>query len=334
MITRSLRLQQPPYWQTLLSQAITEPEQLLHELRLPQSLLPVAARASSEFKLRVPRGFLARMRQGDPDDPLLRQILPLGEELHSVPGYSTDPLDELDTMPAAGVLHKYRGRVLLTLTGACAIHCRYCFRRHYPYNEANPTRDHDKTIDYLRRQPEVREVILSGGDPLTLSDSRLAGLVSSIETIARVKRLRIHSRLPIVLPERIDPSLLEWMSATRLQIVLVIHSNHANELDANVDRAMNRLRQAGVTLLNQSVLLRGINDRPGDLVDLSERLFAADVLPYYLHQLDPVQGAAHFSVSDRDARLLVEEMRRQLPGYLVPRLVREHPGRASKTPLY
>jgi len=334
MITRSLRLQQPPHWQTLLSQAITEPEQLLHELRLPQSLLPVAARASTEFKLRVPRGFLARMRQGDPDDPLLRQILPLGEELHSVPGYSTDPLDELDTMPAAGVLHKYRGRVLLTLTGACAIHCRYCFRRHYPYNEANPTRDHDKTIDYLRRQPEVREVILSGGDPLTLSDSRLAGLVSSIETIARVKRLRIHSRLPIVLPERIDPSLLEWMSATRLQIVLVIHSNHANELDANVDRAMNRLRQAGVTLLNQSVLLRGINDRPGDLVDLSERLFAADVLPYYLHQLDPVQGAAHFSVSDRDARLLVEEMRRQLPGYLVPRLVREHPGRASKTPLY
>jgi EF-P beta-lysylation protein EpmB len=333
MIPRSLRLQQPPHWQTLLSQAITEPEKLLRELRLPKSLLPVAVRASSEFKLRVPRGFLARMRQGDPHDPLLRQILPLGEELHSVPGYSTDPLAELDAMPTAGVLHKYRGRVLLTLTGACAIHCRYCFRRHYPYKDANPTREHDKTIDYLRRQPELREVILSGGDPLTLSDSRLAGLVSSIETIAQVKRLRIHSRLPIVLPERIDPSLLEWMSATRLQIVLVIHSNHANELDANVDRAMNRLRQAGVTVLNQSVLLRGINDRPGVLVDLSERLFEADVLPYYLHQLDAVQGAAHFSVSDRDARLLVEEMRRQLPGYLVPRLVREHPGQASKSPL-
>lgn len=333
MIPRSLRLQQPPHWQTLLSQAITEPEKLLRELRLPKSLLPVAVRASSEFKLRVPRGFLARMRRGDPHDPLLRQILPMGEELQCVPGYSTDPLAELDTMPTAGVLHKYRGRVLLTLTGACAIHCRYCFRRHYPYNDANPTREHDKTIDYLRRQPELREVILSGGDPLTLSDSRLAGLVSSIETIDQVKRLRIHSRLPIVLPERIDPSLLEWMSATRLQIVLVIHSNHANELDANVDRAMNRLRQAGVTVLNQSVLLRGINDRPGVLVDLSERLFEADVLPYYLHQLDAVQGAAHFSVSDRDARLLVEEMRRQLPGYLVPRLVREHPGQASKSPL-
>jgi len=333
MITRSLRLRQPPHWQTLLSQAITEPETLLRELGLPKSLLPVAVRASSEFKLRVPRGFLARMRHGDPHDPLLRQILPLGEELHSVPGYSTDPLEELDTMPAAGVLHKYQGRVLLTLTGACAIHCRYCFRRHYPYNDANPTREHDRTIHYLRRQPELREVILSGGDPLTLSDSRLASLVSSIETITRVKRLRIHSRLPVVLPERINPSLLEWMSATRLQIVLVIHSNHANELGATVDRAMNQLRSAGVTLLNQSVLLRGINDRPGILVDLSERLFEADVLPYYLHQLDPVQGAAHFSVSDRDARRLVEDMRRQLPGYLVPRLVREHPGQAAKTPL-
>jgi len=333
MITRSLRLQQPPPWQTTLSQAITEPQQLLRELRLPQSLLPLALRASSAFKLRVPRGFLARMRQGDPHDPLLRQVLPLGEELHRTPGYSLDPLAELNTMPAAGVLHKYQGRVLLTLTGACAIHCRYCFRRHYPYNDANPRRDHDKTIDYLRRQPALREVILSGGDPLSVSDSRLAGLVASIETIAQVKRLRIHSRLPIVVPERIDPSLLEWMSATRLQIVLVIHSNHANELDSNVDRAMKQLRQTGVTLLNQSVLLRGINDRPGVLVDLSERLFEADVLPYYLHQLDPVQGAAHFAVGDQDARILIEEMRGQLPGYLVPRLVREHPGQASKSPL-
>ena len=333
MITRSLRLQQPPLWQTLLGQAITDPEQLLRELGLPLSLLPAAAQASAAFKLRVPSGFLARMRRGDPHDPLLRQILPLGEELRAVPGFSTDPLDEWSGMPAAGVLHKYRGRVLLTVTGACAVHCRYCFRRHYPYNDANATREHNKTIDYLRQQPEVTEVILSGGDPLTLSDARLAGLVSSIESIGRVKRLRIHSRLPIVLPERIDQSLLDWLSATRLQIVLVIHSNHANELDANVDRAMNQLRLAGVTLLNQSVLLRGVNDRPGVLVALSERLLQSDVLPYYLHQLDPVQGAAHFSVSDRDAKLLVAEMRRQLPGYLVPRLVREHPGQASKSPL-
>jgi L-lysine 2,3-aminomutase len=333
MITRSLRLQQPPLWQILLSQAITDPQQLLLELGLPQNLLPAAARASAAFKLRVPRGFLARMRQGDPHDPLLKQILPLGEECHSVPGYSTDPLAEMDTMPAAGVLHKYHGRVLLTLTGACAIHCRYCFRRHYPYNDANPRREQDRTIDYLRRQTDVREVILSGGDPLTLSDSRLADLVSSMDGIARLKRLRIHSRLPIVLPERVDPPLLEWMSATRLQVIVVIHSNHANELDASVIRAMNQLRQAGATLLNQSVLLRGINDRTDVLAALSERLFEADILPYYLHQLDPVQGAAHFAVNDRDAIRLVEGMRCRLPGYLVPRLVREHPGQASKSPL-
>jgi EF-P beta-lysylation protein EpmB len=333
MITRSLQLRQPPRWQASLAEAITDPEQLLHALSLPKDLLPPAIQASSAFKLRVPRGFLARMRPGDPGDPLLRQILPLGEELHTVAGYSADPLAELDTMPTAGVLHKYRGRVLLTLTGACAIHCRYCFRRHYPYGDANPRRDHDKTVDYLRSHAEVEEVILSGGDPLSLPDARLADLVSSIESVPQVKRLRIHSRMPIVLPDRVDTSLLEWLSATRLQVVMVVHSNHANELDSNVDEAMAQLRQAGITLLNQSVLLRGVNDTPSTLVRLSERLFEADVLPYYLHQLDPVQGAAHFAVSDTDARILVEEMRARLPGYLVPLLVRERPGQASKSPL-
>ena len=333
MITRSLQLQQPPRWQFLLGQAITDPQELLRELGLPPSLLPDAVRASSSFKMRVPRGFLARMRRGDPRDPLLLQVLPLADELRPVAGYSTDPLAEHNNMPAAGVLHKYEGRVLLTLTGACAVHCRYCFRRHYPYHEANPVREYDKTLEYLRRQTDISEVILSGGDPLAWSDTRLADLVASIESIARVKRLRIHSRLPIVLPERIDASLLEWMSTTSLQIVLVIHSNHANELDGPVDRALNRLRQAGVTLLNQSVLLHGVNDQAGALVDLSERLFAAQVLPYYLHQLDPVQGAAHFAVSDQHARRLVEDLRRRLPGYLVPRLVREHPGQPSKSPL-
>lgn len=333
MITRSLQLRQPPHWQTSLAEAITDPEQLLLALRLPKDLLPPAVAASSAFKLRVPRGFLARMRPGDPRDPLLRQILPLDEELRTVAGYSADPLAELNSMPRAGVLHKYRGRVLLTLTGACAVHCRYCFRRHYPYGDANPRRDHDKTIDYLRSHPEVEEVILSGGDPLSLPDARLAALVSSVESVPQVKRLRIHSRIPIVLPERIDASLLEWLSATRLRIIMVVHSNHANELDSSVDEAMAQLRHAGATLLNQSVLLRGVNDSPITLVQLSERLFEANVLPYYLHQLDPVQGAAHFAVGDADARILVEEMRGRLPGYLVPLLVREHPGQTSKSPL-
>ena len=333
MITRSIQLQQSQGWQTLLGQAITDPEELLQELRLPVSLLPAALQACSAFRLRVPRGFVARMRPGDPDDPLLRQVLPLGDELIVAPGYSSDPLAELDAMPAPGVLHKYRKRVLLTMTGACAVHCRYCFRRHYPYSDANPTREYRQTLDYLKRQADVNEVILSGGDPLTLSDRRLAGLVTELEAVPQLQRLRIHSRVPVVLPQRINPELLAWMTATRLQVVLVIHSNHANEIDTRVSAAMQQLHAAGITLLNQSVLLRGVNDRAATLVDLSEKLFAAHVLPYYLHQLDAVLGAAHFRVDDRKARALMEEIRTSLPGYLVPQLVREQPGHPSKTPV-
>jgi len=331
MITRSLQLQQPQDWQTLLGQAITDPEQLLRILLLPANLLPAALRASSGFRLRVPRGFVARMHPGDPDDPLLRQVLPLGDELVVAPGYSGDPLNELDAMPAPGLLHKYQKRVLLTMTGACAVHCRYCFRRHYPYSDANPTREIRQTLDYLHGQTDVNEVILSGGDPLTLSDRRLADLVTELETVPQLQRLRIHSRVPVVLPERINSDLLAWMTTTRLQVVLVIHSNHANEIDTRVTTAMQQLHAAGITLMNQSVLLHGVNDKVETLVDLSEKLFAAHVLPYYLHQLDPVQGAAHFSVDDRKARILMEEVRNSLPGYLVPQLVREQPGYPSKS---
>lgn len=325
--------QQPPRWQTLLSQAITDPVELLHELGLPGALLPAAVRAGRSFRLRVPRGFVARMHRQDPRDPLLRQVLPLGEELHDVAGYSSDPLQELNAMPAPGLLHKYRGRVLLTTTGACAVHCRYCFRRHYPYAEANPNREQQQILDYLRRHTEINEVILSGGDPLTLSDTRLRQLVETLETIPHLQRLRIHSRVPVVLPERVDNELLAWLQITRLQTVMVIHSNHANEIDAAVRDAMSRLQTTGISLLNQSVLLRGVNDRADVLAALSERLIAAGVLPYYLHQLDPVQGAAHFSVSDKTAKELVKQLITELPGYLVPRLVREQAGQPAKTPL-
>ncbi|GMQ83643.1 MAG: EF-P beta-lysylation protein EpmB [Gammaproteobacteria bacterium] len=317
----------------MLGQAITDPEDLLRELHLPVSLLPAALQAGSGFRLRVPRGFVARMQPGNPDDPLLRQVLPLGEELVVAPGYSSDPLAELDAMPAPGLLHKYRKRVLLTMTGACAVHCRYCFRRHYPYSDANPMREYRQTLDYLLGQADVNEVILSGGDPLTLPDRRLADLVTELETVPQLQRLRIHSRVPVVLPERINPELLDWMATTRLQVVLVIHCNHADEIDTSVAAAMQQLHTAGITLLNQSVLLRGVNDRAATLADLSEKLFAVHVLPYYLHQLDPVLGAAHFSVDDRKARALMEEMRRSLPGYMVPQLVREQPGHPSKTPV-
>ncbi len=324
---------QTPRWQSLLAQAITDPAQLLRELALPPRLLPAALRAGDSFRLRVPRGFVARMRPGDAHDPLLRQVLPLDAELETVAGYSSDPLDELNAMPVPGLLHKYRSRVLLTTTGACAVHCRYCFRRHYPYAEANPNRALERTLDYLRRHTEVEEVILSGGDPLTLADERLGRLFAQLAPITHLRRLRIHSRVPVVLPERIDAGLLAVLRASRLQVVLVIHSNHANEIDAAVVAAMQRLRAVGVSLLNQSVLLRGVNDCARALSHLSERLFAAGVQPYYLHQLDPVQGAAHFAVSDAEAKYIVDQMVNTISGYLVPRLVREVPERAGKTPL-
>jgi EF-P beta-lysylation protein EpmB len=334
MIPRSPGSQQLARWQTLLGQAITDPRELLRELELPQHLLPAARQAAAGFRLQVPHGFVRPMRRGDPEDPLLRQVLPVTGELEHTSGYSLDPLHEQQSMPAPGVLHKYHGRVLLTLTGACAVHCRYCFRRHYPYSDANAGRASAQgAIDYLHRHPEVEEIILSGGDPLSLSDSRLQGLVARLTSIRHLKRLRIHSRLPVVLPERIDRGLLNWVSTPRFRVVLVIHCNHANEIDAQVHNAMDQLRTAGVTLLNQSVLLRGVNDRLDVLLELSERLFEVGVLPYYLHQLDPVQGAAHFAVSQETGRQLIDAMRARLPGYLVPRMVREDPGQPSKTPL-
>jgi EF-P beta-lysylation protein EpmB len=334
MITRSLQRQQPAHWQTLLGQCITDVETLWQMLDLPLSLLPQARSAARQFRLRVPAGFVHRMGKGDPNDPLLRQILPLGEELVETPDYSTDPLEEMDAMPVPGLLHKYPGRVLLTLTGACAVNCRYCFRRHYPYSDANPAREHwPATLEYLAQREQINEVILSGGDPLTLTDARLASMTKDLASIPHIATLRLHSRVPVVLPERIDSSLLDWMSASRLRIALVIHCNHANEIDTSVTHALKQLKSADVTLLNQSVLLKGINDDAESLCELGHRLFEAGVLPYYLHQLDAVQGAAHFAVSDTRAHQLMDKIRSLLPGYLVPRLVRESPGESAKTPL-
>lgn len=336
MIPRSPCQQQPQTapWQELLADAITNPDELLALLNLPRSLLEPARIAAVQFKLRVPSGFVAKMSPGERDDPLLLQVLPLAEELLPADGYSTDPLAEIDAMVVPGLLHKYHGRILLTVTGACAIHCRYCFRRHYPYAEASPVRENlPRTLRYLHQHSEINEVILSGGDPLNLSDQRLSDLVKQLESVPHITRLRIHSRLPVVLPERIDDELLKWISATRLKVVLVIHANHPNEIDAALTQAMHKLHSVGVTLLNQSVLLRKVNDDAKVLTELSQRLFDAEVLPYYLHQLDSVQGAAHFAISDKTATRLIDEVRTRLPGYLVPRLVRESPHQAAKTPL-
>ena len=332
MIPRTAVLQHTPAWQRALAQAIQDPGELLRLLQL-ETQLPVATDPQAlQFPLRVPRGFAARMRVGDPLDPLLRQVLPLDAEGRPVPGFSTDPLAEQAAMPVPGVLHKYRGRVLLTLTGACAVHCRYCFRRHFPYNDANPAPTQwEAALDYLRQQPDIHEVLLSGGDPLALSDRRLAGLVRQLEAIPHLKRLRIHTRLPVVLPERVNADLLAWLADCRLTRVLVIHANHAQEIDAPVTGALAELRRTGTQLLNQAVLLRGVNDTVTALSDLSETLIGAGVQPYYLHLLDRVAGTAHYEVPDREARSLLRSLQARLPGYLVPRLAREEPGADAKT---
>ncbi|HUM90603.1 MAG TPA: EF-P beta-lysylation protein EpmB [Candidatus Competibacter sp.] len=334
MILTKTDSRQVPRWQQELARAITEPAELLRELALDLALLPAARAAAARFPLRVPRGFVARMRQGDPDDPLLRQVLPLAAELSPVPGFMADPVDDQAARAAPGVLHKYHGRVLLIATGACAIHCRYCFRREFPYSENHAGGDSWRpALNYLSQDRSLREVILSGGDPLSLSDRRLGALLAELERIPHLERLRIHSRQPIVLPERVDDGLLDLLARTRLRPILVIHANHPREIDDTVRRVLERLAGIGVTLLNQSVLLRGVNDTVPTLVELSEVLFTARVLPYYLHLLDRVQGAAHYEVNETEASTIMEVLRQRLPGYLVPRLVREQPGQLAKTPL-
>jgi EF-P beta-lysylation protein EpmB len=333
MIPRIQSPEQRPRWQKLLAQAVNSTDELLRILQIDPAQLKTPP-LDNKFPLRVPRGFVQRMRKGDCRDPLLLQVLPVQEEAQTVAGFVPDPLDELDSMPVPGLLHKYQGRALLTTTGACAIHCRYCFRRHFPYIDANPLADQwQQSIDYIAQHSDITELILSGGDPLTLTDARLHSLTDRLVNIQHLHTLRIHTRLPVVLPERVDTGLLSWLASQQLKVVLVIHCNHPNEIDATVCEAMTRLRRAGVTLLNQSVLLRGINDNGATLIRLSEQLFAAGVLPYYLHQLDKVEGAAHFEVDNTSARQLVAEMATSLPGYLLPRLVQEVPGSAGKTPL-
>lgn len=321
-------------WQQELASAITDPAELLKALDLPEQLLPAAYKASKLFALKVPAAYLRRMRPADPCDPLLRQVLPLDLELDDIPGFSADPVGDQAAMASPGLLQKYHGRALLLTTGTCAVHCRYCFRREFPYAEANPARSEwQQALAYLNDTPSVNEIILSGGDPLTLSDGRLQTLITALDAIPHLQRLRLHSRLPVVLPNRVTTQLCTTLAKTRLQTVMVLHSNHANEIDSSVSTACQRLADSGTTLLNQAVLLAGINDTATQQVNLSESLFAAGVLPYYLHQLDKVRGAAHFAVNDPQAARLMEEIRRQLPGYLVPRLVRETAGAKSKLPL-
>lgn len=325
---------QPPRWQQAWREAVRDPAELLSLLGLDGLADRVSAEATAQFPLRVPRGFIARMRHGDPDDPLLRQVLPLDDEMRPVPGFALDAVGDSTARAGTGVIQKYQGRSLLVATGSCAVHCRYCFRRHFPYAEETAARDGwREAVALIRADASIDEVLLSGGDPLSLATSKLAELTDALAGIPHLKRLRIHSRLPMVLPERVDDALVDWLAALPWPVAFVIHANHANEFDASVDAALSRLRQAGVQLLNQAVLLRGVNDSVDALADLSERCFAAGVLPYYLHQLDRVAGVAHFEIGDAQALALHAALAARLSGYLVPRLVREVPGDTGKRPL-
>lgn len=325
-----------PRWQQLWREAVREPRELLSLLGLDALArdLAVSDAAAMQFPLRVPRGFVARMRHGDPHDPLLRQVLPLDAEMQPMPGFSLDAVGDAAARAGHGVIRKYRGRALLVSTGSCAIHCRYCFRRHFPYAEETAAASGwREAVEIIRADAGIDEVILSGGDPWSLATPKLAELTDALATIPHLKRLRVHTRLPVVLPERVDDALVAWLAALPWPVTVVLHANHANEFDAAVDEALARLRGTGALLLNQAVLLRGVNDSVDALAGLSERGHAAGVLPYYLHQLDRVQGAAHFEVPDDTALALHRALAARLSGYLVPRLVREVAGDPGKRPL-
>lgn len=315
-----------PAWQAAVRDAVRDPAELAALLELPLD----RPSGALDFPLLVPRGFVARMRKRDWNDPLLLQVWPQTAESIAVPGFGDDPVRE-QGLAAGGVIRKYPGRALLIASGACPIHCRYCFRRGFPYQDQLAARgDWNAAIDALAERPGTYEAILSGGDPLTLSNRRLAELLAKLAATA-VRTVRIHTRFPVVVPERIDAELLALLAAAPLRTVVVVHCNHANELDDHVAAALRALRRSVVALLNQSVLLKGVNDDETALAALSERLFACEVLPYYLHLLDPVAGAAHFDVDAATGRALVARLRARLPGYLVPRLARETPGELSKT---
>jgi len=332
-ITKTSIADRRPVWQQQLRDAVSDISELERLLELPIGSLEPGANRPKVFPLLVPRGFIDRMRKGDPSDPLLRQVLPTPDEDNQQTGYCCDPLAE-QRLARNGSISKYPGRALLITTGACPVHCRYCFRREFPYPRHTASRDHwQPAIEAIRETPGVREVILSGGDPLSLGNRQLMRLIECIEALPKIETLRIHTRYPIVLPARIDDGLIEILEATRLKTVVVVHSNHPAEIDDSVAAAARSLKHGVDYILNQSVLLRDINDSVETLIQLSQRLLGLGIVPYYLHLLDRVSGTAHFDVDEEKAAALIAAMRRQAPGYLIPTLVRDQVGELSKTPI-
>lgn len=320
-------------WQKDLSQVITDPKKLLSLLDIEPLEYLQHFKAKQLFPVRVPLPFIKRMKKGDFNDPLLKQVMPLSSEFVVSEGFMTDPLEEHDTV-AEGLLHKYKNRVLMIVRAGCAVNCRYCFRRHFPYQDNSPNKQRwQQALTYINNHEEISEVIFSGGDPLMAKDDYLAWLVKQIEAIPHVKRLRIHTRLPVVIPNRITKELVNLLSQTRLKATMVFHINHTNEIDDDFAKALEPLREARIPLFNQSVLLNGVNDDSDILIELSEKMFDIGITPYYLHLFDPVQGAAHFDVSEKKAITIVNEMLANLPGFLMPKLVREIAGQTNKTPI-
>ena len=327
-------LSQQNNWQHLLAQAIRDPDALIDYLELPKKPFYNADQANKNHQLLAPLGYLDKIQKGNWDDPLLKQILPIEDEMLDVKGYVSDPVGDLNASLTAGVLQKYQGRALIITTGTCAVHCRYCFRKEYPYAEAKPAINNwQQVIETISHDPSLHEIILSGGDPLILSDQRLISLCQQLAAIPHIKTLRFHTRIPVVLPQRIDTHFLHWFSALPIKKVVVIHANHANEIDPLVGDKLRALANTGAIVLNQSVLLKGVNDSVEALENLSQQLFHYQTLPYYLHLLDKVKGTAHFDIQQQQALLLMEELRHRLPGYLVPKLVREVSGKRPKSPI-
>ena len=328
--TQPLTLQ--PSWQTDLSQSCSSIDKLLDYLQLNAQQLSVSQQANLDFPLRVPWPFVRRMEQGNPHDPLLAQVLPIAVEMHNTAGYSNDPLDESKHNPVPGIVHKYGNRLLLIVSPNCAINCRYCFRRHFPYSDNRQSKAQwHKALDYISSKPEINEVIYSGGDPLAANDKFLSWLTEQIAAIPHIKRLRIHSRLPVVIPSRINPQFFSWATTTRLKPIMVLHINHGNEIDQALKASIDQCIDHGITLLNQTVLLKGINDNAATLTALSEKLFDCGVMPYYLHLLDPVAGASHFDIDRQRAKQIYALLQADLPGFLVPKLVVEIAGKSNKT---
>lgn len=324
-------LQQTKTWQQELADGFSNIEEICNYLKISQATKELIT-TSSDFPLRVPREFVDRMEKSNLNDPLLKQILPVKDEHITAPGFINDPVGDIDSMTETGLIHKYHGRVLLITTGSCAINCRYCFRRNFPYNDFQlSTKKNLKAINYIQDQQDISEVILSGGDPLLLSDQKILALIQQIEDIPHIKRIRIHSRIPIVLPSRITTDFCNKLSLIKKDLILVVHANHSNELNAEVKLACEKLKKANITLLNQTVLLKDINDNADQLCTLQEKLFSFNIMPYYLHLLDKAAGTAHFEVSQNIAISLMDQLKKVLPGYLVPKLVREQAGESHKT---